>query len=57
MRNEEHWFYYADALPEYAHKLVRIGDCKAERSTASDGWIDADGVQSEVTWTGDWDPI
>jgi hypothetical protein len=57
MSNGERWFYYADALPEYASKLVRIGDGKAERYTARNGWVDADGVQSEVKWTGDWDPI
>lgn len=58
MSNEEQqWRYYADAFPEYAGKLVRIGDEKAERYTRRNGWIDADGVQSEVTWTGDWDPI
>ena len=57
MSTEAQWFYYADALPEYAHKLVRIGDGKAERYTVSDGWVDADGVESEVKWTGDWDPI
>jgi hypothetical protein len=57
MSNEERWIYYADALPEYAHKLVRIGDGKAERYTVRDGWIDGDGVRSEVTWTGDWDPV
>ena len=59
MSNEERWLYYADALPEYATKLVRIdvGDSKAERYTARNGWVDADGVQSEVKWTGDWDPI
>jgi hypothetical protein len=56
MSNEEHFWYYADALPEYASKLVRIRDGKAERYTR-DGWIDADGVQSEIKWTGDWDPI
>lgn len=57
MSNEERWLYYADALPEYANKLVRIGDGKAERYTARNGWVDADGVESEVKWTGDWDPI
>jgi hypothetical protein len=59
MGNEERWLYYADALPEYATKLVAIdvGDGKAERYTAQNGWADADGVQSEVKWTGDWDPI
>jgi hypothetical protein len=57
MSNEKPFWYYADALPEYASKLVRIRDGKAERYTARSGWIDADGVQSEVTWTGDWDPI
>jgi hypothetical protein len=59
MSNEERWLYYADALPEYATKLVRIGaaDGKAERYTARNGWVDAEGVQSEVKWTGDWDPI
>jgi hypothetical protein len=57
MSTEQQWFYYADALPEYAHKLVRIGGGKAERYTALNGWIDAEGVQSEVKWTGDWDPI
>lgn len=55
--SDERWSYYADALPEYAHKLVRIGDGQAERYTARNGWIDANGVQSEVKWTGDWDPI
>ena len=55
--SDERWSYYADALPEYARKLVRIGDGTAERYTARNGWIDADGVQSEVKWTGDWDPI
>ena len=39
MSNEEHWFYYADALPEYAHKLVRIGDGQAQRYTARNGWV------------------
>ncbi len=55
----ERWIYYADALPEYATKLVRIqvGDAKAERYTAQNGWVDANGVQSEVKWTGDWDFI
>jgi len=59
MSTEERWLYYADALPEYATKLVRIdvGDGMAERYTARNGWVDADGVQSEVKWTGDWDPI
>ena len=59
MCDEEQWLYYADALPEYAHKLVRIevGDRKAERYTAHNGWVGADGVQSEVKWTGDWDFI
>jgi hypothetical protein len=46
--SNERWSYYADALPEYAHKLVRIGDGKAERYIAGNGWVDADGVQSEV---------
>lgn len=59
MCDEAQWLYYADALPEYASKLVRIevGDRKAERYTAHNGWVDADGVQSEVKWTGDWDFI
>ncbi|OMB93583.1 hypothetical protein [Mycobacterium colombiense] len=57
MSIEERWFYYADALPEYAQKLVRISDGKAERYTARQGWVDANGVQSEVKWTGDWDPV
>ena len=59
MTNEERWLYYGDALPEYATKLVRIdvGDTKAERYTAHNGWVDANGIQSEVKWTGDWDPI
>lgn len=57
MSNEEQWFYYADALAEYAHKLVRIGGGKAERYIARSGWIDAEGVQGEVKWTGDWDPV
>ncbi len=57
--SDERWSYYADALPEYAHKLVRIdvGDSKAQRYTARHGWVDANGIQSEVKWTGDWDPI
>ena len=57
--SDEQWSYYADALPEYAHKLVRInvGDGKAQRYTARHGWVDADGIQSEVKWTGDWDII
>jgi len=55
--NEQRWLYYADALPEYASKLVRIGDGKAQRYAAHNGWVDADGVQSEVKWTGDWDPV
>lgn len=57
MNNEAKWFYYADALPKYAHTLVRIGGAKAQRYTVRDGWIDADGVEDEVKWTGDWDPI
>ncbi|OBH31693.1 hypothetical protein A9X03_07135 [Mycobacterium sp. E1715] len=58
MTNEQRWFYYADALPEYATKLVRIdAGGRAERYTARDGWADANGIQSEVKWTGDWDPI
>jgi hypothetical protein len=57
MSNKEQWSYYADALPEYAHKLVRVGGAKAQRYTARGGWIDADGVRDEVKWTGDWDPI
>jgi hypothetical protein len=57
MSNEERWHYYADALPEYAHRLVRIGDGTAQRYTARSGWVDADGVQGEVRWSGDWDPI
>lgn len=31
MSNKKRWFYYADALPEYASKLVRVGGGKAER--------------------------
>ena len=57
MSNEERWLYYADALPEYAHKLVRIGGGKEQRYTVRDGWIDADGIEAEIKWTGDWDPI
>ncbi len=57
MSNREPWFYYADALPEYARKLVRIGDGKAERYTTRNGWVDAGGIESEVKWTGDWDLI
>ena len=55
--SDERWSYYADALPEYAHKLVRIdvGDGMAQRYTARHGWVDANGIQSEVKWTGDWD--
>jgi hypothetical protein len=51
--------YYADALPKYATKLVRIGagNEKAERYTARHGWVDAKNVESKVKWTGDWDPI
>jgi hypothetical protein len=36
---------------------IGAGDGKAERYTAHCGWVDADGVQSEVKWTGDWEPI
>jgi hypothetical protein len=57
MSNETRWSYYADALPKFAHKLVRIGGGRAECYTAGDRWIDADGVQDEVKWTGDWDPV
>jgi len=57
MSNPEQWCHYADALPEYATKLVRIGDGVAERYTAHDGWVEANGVEGEVRWTGDWDPI
>lgn len=57
MSNEERWFYYADALPDYAHKLVRIGGGEEQRYTARDRWSDAEGIEGEIKWTGDWDPI
>ena|SRR5271167_474422 len=56
MSKETPFWYYADALPEFASKLVRIRDGKAERYTR-DGWIDGGDVQHEIRWTGDWDPV
>jgi hypothetical protein len=60
MRNEKHekpFWYYADAHPEYAHKLVRIRDGKAERYARDGRWIDGGDVAQEIKWTGDWDPV
>jgi hypothetical protein len=64
--------YYADALPQYATKLLRLdapvtGDivadweawktAKAEMWQPHTGWRPYSGAQAEILATGDWDPI
>jgi len=64
--------YYADALPQYATKLLRLdapvtGDivadweawktAKAEMWQPHTGWRPYSGAQAEIVATGDWDPI
>jgi hypothetical protein len=64
--------YYADALPQYATKLLRLdapvtGDrvadweawkgAKAEMWQPDAGWRPYSGAQAEILGTGDWDGI
>lgn len=64
--------YYANALPQYATKLLRIdapvtGDmvadfeawtrAKAETWSVRHGWTPYVGAQAEILGTGDWDAI
>ena len=64
--------YYANALPQYATKLLRLdppvtGDsaadweawksAKAEMWQPETGWTRYSGAQAEILGTGDWDRI
>jgi hypothetical protein len=64
--------YYADALPKYATKLLRLdapvtGDsaadweawktARAEMWQPQTGWTRYSGAQAEILGTGDWDRI
>jgi hypothetical protein len=64
--------YYANALPQYATKLLRLdppvtGDsaadweawksAKAEMWQPETGWTRYSGAQAEILGTGDWDGI
>jgi hypothetical protein len=64
--------YYANALPRFATKLLRIdapvtGDrvadweawkrAKSEMWQPETGWRPYSGAQAEILATGDWDPI
>jgi hypothetical protein len=64
--------YYANALPQFATKLLRIdtavtGDIvtdfeawktgRAETWSVRDGWTRYSGAQAEILGTGDWDGI
>ena len=64
--------YYADALPKYATKLLRLdapvtGDsaadweawktARAEMWQPQTGWTRYSGAQAEILGTGDWDGI
>jgi hypothetical protein len=51
--------YYADLLPQFATKLLRLDweTGKAERWSVRDDWTPYSGAKAEILATGDWDPI